>query len=112
MTKDYYSSGKRAVINGAPCWVPAWWGELGNDAEYREATKPRTAYKTRYYAGGHRIMVDGVPIRVVEHVKTWSPWMKKAIGKGSITPREDLEVKAQTAKLFPSFPPALESPQS
>ena len=80
---DYYKNGKCGQLDGAPIWRPKWWGTLGNDKEFVEATKPRTAFKTAYYEGGHRMVFDGVPIRVAAHVKDWAPWMKRALGKGT-----------------------------
>ena len=103
MSKDYYSNGKRGSFDGAPIWRPKWWGELGNDAEYREATKPRTAFKAAYYAGGHRMTIDGTPVRVAAYVKDWAPWMKRAIGKTGETKQEAQQLQAQMEILWPSF---------
>ena len=78
----YYSNGKRGSLDGARIWRPKWYGELGNDAEFREATKPRTAFKAKYYEGGHRMMIDGTPIRVAAHVKNWKPSNRAALCQG------------------------------
>lgn len=77
----YYSTGKKGSLDGVPVWRPKWWGELGNDAEFREATKPR-GFKGAYYAGGYRLTIDGVPIRLAAHVKGWKPGNKAALCKG------------------------------
>jgi hypothetical protein len=80
--------------------VPKWYGELGNDKEYCEAVKPRTAFKSKYYEGGHRMVIDGVPVRVAAHVKSWSPWMKRAIGRGTPSWRDNEETARQMKILF------------
>lgn len=80
---SYYSTGKRGTEGGIPIWHPKWYGELGNDAEFREATKPRTAFKAPYYEGGYRLTIDGVPIRLAPHVKGWKPCNKAALCKGT-----------------------------
>lgn len=78
---SYYSHGKRAWDNGVPVWRPKWWNQLGNDAECREATKPR-GVKLSYYEGGHRMVIGGVPIRVAAHVKGWKPGNRAALCQG------------------------------
>lgn len=97
---SYYANGKRGEMDGVPIWRPKWWGELGNDPEFIEATKPRTAFKAAYYAGGHRMMRGGVPCRVAAQVADWAPWMKRAIAREGLGTRKELaEAKAQWAKL-------------
>ena len=98
--ENYYANGKRVTINGAPMIVPKWYGELGNDAEYREATRPRTEFKAAYYEGGHRIMFDGAPMRVAAIVKTWSPWMKRALLRVGCSYAERAQAERQFKQLF------------
>lgn len=98
--KSYYSDGKRGSEGGIPIWRPKWYGELGNDAEFREATKPRTALKAPYYEGGHRMTIDGVPIRLASHVKGWRAANKAKLCQGAMTSKEQNEVVTQVAKLF------------
>lgn len=104
--KDYYAGGKRGSEGGVPIWRPKWWGELGNDKEFREATKPRTAFKAAYYEGGHRMTIDGIPVRVAAYVKDWAPWMKRAICSGIENAKEARETERQIAILFPSYVPS------
>lgn len=99
MSTSYYSDGKRVSIDGVPCKVPAWWGQLGNDAEYREATKPRTAFKASYYQGGTRLTIGGVPTRLAGYVKDWSPRLKSALGKGTISRKESDDLDRQARAL-------------
>ena len=101
--KDYYANGKHGTEGGIPIWRPKWYGELGNDAEYREAIKPRTAFKAAYYQGGHRMSVDGIPVRVAAYVKDWSAWMKRAIGSGAESAKEMQERERQMEILFPAY---------
>lgn len=101
--RDYYSGGKHGTMDGVPIWRPKWYGELGNDAEFREATKPRTAFKAAYYDGGHRITQDGIPVRLAAYVKDWAPWMKRALGNGVETPKEAKLTEAQMEILFPAY---------
>lgn len=100
MSKSYYASGKRGMEGGVPVWRPAWWDELGNDAEYKEAVRPRTAFKAPYYADGHRMIINGIPTRVSAHVKDWAPWMRRVLYKGSATGKENAELKIQIKMLF------------
>lgn len=100
---NYYTGGKRGTFDGAPIWRPKWWGELGNDAEFREATRPRTAFKAEYYDGGYRKIIDGVPVRLASQVADWSPWMKAALGKGTEDRKEGALVEKQAEVLFPAF---------
>jgi hypothetical protein len=104
MTAAYYANGKRGTMDGCPIWRPAWWGTLGNDAEFREATKPRTAFKAAYYKGGHRLTIDGAPCRVAGNVANWAPWMRRALGRGTMTTREENECKAQITILLGGKP--------
>lgn len=100
MSKSYYEGGKRGQLDGVPIWRPSWFGELGNDREFIEATKPRTAFKAAYYDGGHRMVVAGIPVRLSAYVKGWRPATKAMLLKGSQTPKEQEEIKAQLAILF------------
>ena len=98
--RDYYKGGKRVMRDGAPCEVASWVGELGNDKEFIEATRPRTEYKKAYYEGGYRMIFDGVPCRLSAHVKDWAPWMRRALGRGYM-PRgigEDVDFRATAAQ--------------
>lgn len=99
MSKDYYGGGKRGSLDGVPIWWPTWWGQLGNDAEFREATKPRTAFKAPYYDGGHRMVIAGIPTRVAAHVKSWSAANKAKLYKGTQAFREGEEIRVQAIAL-------------
>ncbi len=105
MRNDYYSNGKRGMEGGVPVWRPSWWNELGNDKEFIEATRPRTSFKQSYYENGHRMIVDGIPVRVAAYVKGWAPWMKRALFKGTGGSKEAAEIEAQLPRLFPSYVP-------
>lgn len=100
MKSNYYSGGNRAVIDGVPTKVASWVGELGNDAEYREAIKPRE-HKGAYYQGGLRLILGGIPTRLSANVKGWKAGNKAALYKGSQTAQEAAALKAQVAILFP-----------
>ncbi len=104
---SYYKGGKKLIIDGVPCKVASWVGELGNDREFLEATRPRSGqYKKAYYDGGLRVIVDGIPCRVSAHVKEWSRWMKAALLKGTrSTEKEAQEIEAQMEILFPAYVP-------
>lgn len=79
--KDYYATGKRVVIDGVPTWKPKWWGKLGNDKEFREATRKR--YNTAHYPEGTiRIVRNGIPYRFAAHVAKWKPGNKAALCQG------------------------------
>lgn len=95
---SYYNGGKRVTIDGVPTKVAAWYGELGNDAEYREAIKPRE-FKGAYYAGGYRRIIGGVPIRLAAQVKDWPERLKSALGKGTAARREHDELRRQARAL-------------
>lgn len=96
---SYYSNGKKGSLDGAPIWRPKWYGELGNDAEYREAVKPRPP-KMGYYQDGVRRVIGGVPVRLAGHVKEWPARAVSALGKGSPTWKEQAELERQAAVLF------------
>lgn len=96
---SYYANGKRGSEDGIPIWRPKWYGQLGNDAEYREATKPRTAFKAAYYEGGHRLTIGGVPIRLAGHVKDWPARAKSVLGKGTAGYREQKALEVQCRAL-------------
>ncbi len=95
----YYTCAKRILIGGVPCKVAPWVGELGNDSEYREAVRPRDEYKATYYEGGFRVVRDGIPCRMAGYVADWSPWMKRALLKGTAGSKESEETKRQMARL-------------
>ena len=95
---SYYSNGKRGTLNDVPIWRPKWYGTLGNDPEFIEATKPRTAFKQAYYDGGFRMIKDGIPCRLAGYVANWAPWMRRALFCG-YTSYHDKEVERQ-AKLL------------
>jgi hypothetical protein len=103
--RSYYAGGKKGSLDGVPIWRPKWYGELGNDAEYRDAIKPR-GFKASYYDGGHRLTIGGVPIRLAGHVKDWPARAKRALGKGSETYKEARAIEEQWAQMCPTFVPA------
>lgn len=77
----YYGAGfKRVEINGAPCRVPEWFGEVGKGPELTEAERPR-GFKAAYYVGGHRMVIEGAPVRMAEHVKKWKAANKAGVYK-------------------------------
>ena len=96
MAKYYYDGGKRVTIDGIPIKVPKWYGQLGNDKEFREATRAR-AFSPAYYEGGLRLMLGGIPTRVVPHVKGWRS--KAVLYHGSATYKEQQELERQAAAL-------------
>lgn len=98
MSRDYYSTGKRGTLDGVPIWRPKWFGDLGNDPEFIEATKPRDAYKAAYYAGGYRTVKDGIPCRLAGYVADWAPWMRRALFRGR--EREDYNGKPKDKELL------------
>lgn len=79
--KAYYATGQRCMLDGVPIWRPKWWGKLGNDKEFKEATKLRI--NPAHYAGWHRMVIDGTPYRVAPHVAKWKPSNKAALCQGS-----------------------------
>jgi hypothetical protein len=102
MSKDYYKGGKRVSIDGVPCKVASWVGQLGNDKEFREATKPR-GVSPAYYEGGYRLVLGGIPTRLAPHVKGWKAANKAKLYQGSADSKEQREVEDQATILFPSF---------
>lgn len=97
---SWYYGSKTVMLDGAPCVVASFIGELGHDREYYEATKPRTAFKAAYYKGGYRMLRDGIPVRMAAYVADWAPWMRRALLRGSETHKENLELKKQMKILF------------
>lgn len=80
--KEYYAQGKRGTLDGVPMLRPKWWGKLGNDKEFREATRER--YNAAHYPEGTiRIVRDGIPYRFAAHVAKWKPGNKAALCQGS-----------------------------
>lgn len=64
-TKAYYEGGKRVSIGGVPQKMASWYGELGNDPEYRASRVRITPQSVkRYYATGIRRVINGVPYRL------------------------------------------------
>lgn len=104
---NYYTGGKRISFDGVPCKVPTWYGQLGNDAEYREATKPRDTFKAGYYEGGHRLTIGGVPTRLAGHVKDWPTRLRSVLGKGTAARKEQDELKRQARALGLTAPPEM-----
>lgn len=95
----YYTGHKRILIGNVPCRVAPWVGELGNDAEYQEAVRPRDTFKAAYYTGGYRITKDGIPCRLAAYVADWSPRMKSTLLKGTAKRRESDEITRQAKAL-------------
>lgn len=108
--RKFHYGNKTIQRDGYPCEVAAWWGTFGNDRECLDAIRPSEKWKTDpYYAGGTRVLFDGVPCRMGPLWKLFSPWMKRAVGKPSIPDyrrnaaqqREHSELEAQMEILFP-----------
>lgn len=59
----------------------------------------KQSYKRAYYKGGHRMVIDGVPIRVAAHVKTWSARARACLGKGTAGWKEQQELDRQARAL-------------
>lgn len=98
---SYYKNGKHGTEGGIPIWRPKWYGELGNDAEYRDAIKPRE-FKGAYYQGGLRLILGGVPTRVAPVVKRFKAGNKAALYRGSATRKETEAVEAEAKILLSS----------
>ena len=109
MSANYYDGGKRVMRDGAPCKVASWVGELGNDKEFIEATRPRTEYKKAYYEGGYRMIFDGVPCRMSAHVADWAPWMRRALNRGADNRKDAAETERQWFILCPAAKAASEA---
>lgn len=67
---------------------------------------PSSSYFKPYYDGGHRMVIDGVPIRVAAHVADWTARARGMLGRGSQTAKEAAAIEAQMPKLFPGYVPA------
>lgn len=103
MSNGYYNNSKRVMIDGVPCKVASWVGELGNDKEFLAATRPaHLKFKKAYYEGGIRMIVGGIPVRMSAHIKGWKASTKAMLLKGSSTSKEQDEIKAQMEILFPA----------
>jgi hypothetical protein len=104
------AKGKTRVVyvGGKPHRWNGYHWTMGDDAEFIEATKPR-GFAPAYYEGGFRMVIGGAPIRMAAHVKDWSPWMKRALGRGTQVDglgdayewKADHELRRQLDLLFP-----------
>lgn len=67
---------------------------------------PTRSYNKAYYEGGYRMVIDGVPIRLAAHVKSWPARAKAALGKGTLGYKEQQELERQAMALGLVKPPA------
>lgn len=96
---SYYTGFKKIRLDGVPCRVAPWHGELGNDPEALEAIRPRTSFKAAYYEGGYRLMRDGVACRLAGHVAALSPRARAMLHLKTAGGKEDRELERQAKAL-------------